>query len=162
MEESSPTCKTCSSWWRLPLLLALVLAAIWLVRGRGMREGAHDLKAGGGDEAAFADTIGPRKMAVSLAINFGNGKRTVFPPVAWRKGITVQEAMSQTFRNDARFVVQGSGESAFLTSVDGVANEGAGGRNWTYTVNGKHADRSFAVYTLEPGDQVLWTFGEQQ
>ena len=56
----------------------------------------------------------------------------------------------------------GSGASAFLTSLDGVANEGAGGRNWTYSVNGKHADRSFAVYELQPGDHVLWTFAAQQ
>ena len=52
---------------------------------------------------------------------------------------------------------QGSGASAFLTKIDGVANEGAGGRNWMYSVNGQRADRSFAVYELQPGDHVLWT-----
>jgi hypothetical protein len=43
-----------------------------------------------------------------------------------------------------------------------VKNEGAGGRNWTYRVNDKHADRSFAVYELQPGDHVLWTFATPQ
>ncbi len=52
-----------------------------------------------------------------------------------------------------------SAQSAFLTAIDGVENEGADGQNWTYTVNGQIADRSFAVYELKPGDQVLWTFG---
>jgi hypothetical protein len=45
-----------------------------------------------------------------------------------------------------------------LAELDHVGNEGAGGRNWLYQVNGKHADRSFAVYVLQPGDHVLWRF----
>jgi hypothetical protein len=54
---------------------------------------------------------------------------------------------------------KGSGQAAFLTSIDGVANQGADGKNWTFAVNGQSADRSFAVYELRPGDHVLWTFG---
>jgi hypothetical protein len=46
-----------------------------------------------------------------------------------------------------------------LTSINGVANEGAGGNNWTYEVNGRSGDRSYAVYELRAGDRVLWTFG---
>ena len=57
---------------------------------------------------------------------------------------------------------KGSGESAFLTTIDGIENQGDTGHNWTYSVNGKHADRSFEIYKLEPGDQVLWTFGPQK
>jgi hypothetical protein len=53
---------------------------------------------------------------------------------------------------------QGSGASAFLTQLGGVANEGAAGRNWVYSVNGRPADRSFAVYELQANDHVLWTF----
>jgi len=59
-------------------------------------------------------------------------------------------------------VQKGSGESAFLTTIDGIENQGDAGHNWTYSVNGKHADRSFEIYKLEPGDQVLWTFGPQK
>ena len=46
---------------------------------------------------------------------------------------------------------KGSDQAAFLTAINGVANEGAGGKNWTYEVNGEVADRSFAVYELQPG-----------
>ena len=57
-------------------------------------------------------------------------------------------------------IQKGSGQSAFLTAVDGVANEGADGNNWTYAVNGQSGDRSFAVYELQPGRSRLvdiWT-----
>lgn len=53
---------------------------------------------------------------------------------------------------------QGSGAMSFLSSIDGIVNEGVGGRNWVYSVNGKTADRSFAVYELSAGDRVLWQF----
>src|SRR3954451_9436776 len=36
--ESNSSCRTCGSWWRLPVLLALVLAAIFLSRDRLIRE----------------------------------------------------------------------------------------------------------------------------
>ncbi len=61
-----------------------------------------------------------------------------------------------------RIVQQGSGSSAFLTQIDDVTNEGAGGRNWMYSVNGQRADRSFAIYELQPGDHVLWSFAPPQ
>src|SRR4051812_37048025 len=36
--EPKSSCQTCGSWWRLPVLLALVLAAIFLSRDRLIRE----------------------------------------------------------------------------------------------------------------------------
>jgi hypothetical protein len=160
MDASIATCKSCGPWWRLPLLLAVVLAAVWLLRDRGLLR--DDPNAGQpGRESAPADVIDPGS-AVSLAINFGNGNRTVFPPIPWREGMTIQDVMQATFRNEARFEVRGSGKAAFLQSIDGVANEGADGKNWTYTVNGESGDRGFAVYEVAPGDQVLWTFGAEK
>ena len=72
--------------------------------------------------------------------------------------------VGDVLQNDPRtsFVTQGSGASAFLTEINGVKNEGAGGRNWMYSVNGERADRSFAVYELQPGDHVLWSFTPPQ
>ena len=38
MESNSPqSCSPCGAWWQLPLLLVLVLAAILLWHGRGIR-----------------------------------------------------------------------------------------------------------------------------
>jgi hypothetical protein len=138
------------------LLLAIVLVAVWLMRSRGFGPDAGDLKPVAPNEVV---DLG---QAVTVAVNFGNGIRTVFPPIAWQPDMSVHDAMRSTFRNDARFEIKGSDEGAFLESIDGVANEGAGGRNWVYSVNGKVGDRSFAVYELEPGSEVLWTFGKEQ
>jgi hypothetical protein len=68
----------------------------------------------------------------------------------------------ETPRSERKFIIRGTGQSAFLDSLDGVKNEGADGRNWTYSVDRTTGDRSFAVYELRPGNRVLWTFGKQQ
>jgi hypothetical protein len=74
--------------------------------------------------------------------------------------MTVADAMKAS--SGVKISQKGSGQSAFVTSIDGVENQGADGQNWTYSVNGQMADRSYAVYELKPGDQVLWTFGARQ
>ena len=158
MNPVSPSCSACGPWWRLPLLLALVLAAILLSRSGALREmmtePAQDRPASpGGVETS---------EQVSLEIDFGDGRRQQYEPIPWREGMTVYDVTRETPRDDTRLATRGSGASAFLESLDGVANEGAGGRNWTYTVNGQRGDRSFAVFELRPGDQVLWSFAAQQ
>ncbi len=154
---NSPSCSSCRSWWRLPLLLALVLAAIWLLRDRSVRDAAPD--SNDAPPGTSAVTVG--EETVSLTIDFGDGRRTQFEPIGWREGMSVRDLTRETSRPARRLEVQGSGKSAFLASLDGVANEGADGRNWTYDVNGERGDRSFAIYELRPGDRVLWTFGAQ-
>ena len=158
-ERSRSACGACA-WWRLPLLLALVLGAVVALNGRGIRVGED---APGPVGVAPAADGKPSGEKVSLEIDFGDeGERKAYA-VAWREGLTVADALTAVRgrTNDASpvtFAVQGSGPSAFLTALGGVANEGAGGANWTYSVNGQRADRSFAVYELQPGDQVLWSF----
>ena len=70
--------------------------------------------------------------------------------------MTVADLLSSA--PDVPITQQGTDQTAFLTGIFGVANEGAGGKNWTYEVNGEGADRSFAVYELHAGDRVLWSF----
>ena len=158
MNAPNKTCKTCGAWWRLPLLLMIVLAGVWLLRGPGVREVAP--RSDDARQATQAEATDGQ--SVSLTIDFGGGRRSEFEPIAWRPGMTVEDATRETPRKYIRLNVIGSAESAFLASLDGTENEGADGRNWTYSVNGKNGDRSFAVFELKPGDQVLWTFGKQQ
>jgi hypothetical protein len=100
-------------------------------------------------------------QTVSLTIDFGDGRRTDYEPIAWREGMTVQDVTRETPRSDIKLKTLGTGESAFLSNLDGIENEGASGRNWIYSVDGVVGDRSFGVYEVEPGDKVLWTFGKR-
>jgi hypothetical protein len=99
---------------------------------------------------------------VSLAIDFGDGQQQTYDSIAWREGMTVRDLTRETRRDKLKLDVRGTGASAFLHNLDGVENEGADGRNWLYSVNGKPGDKSFAICELQPGDRVLWTFGGQQ
>ena len=155
-KEPSKTCSACGPWWRLPLLLGLVLGAVVWSRVHGLREESPEMN--GEQAASVADRVPQEK--VKLSIDFGGGRQINFDTVAWHNGMTVADAMSAS--SGLKITQKGSGQSAFVTSIDGVENQGAEGQNWTYSVNGRIADRSYAVYELRPGDRVLWKFGSQQ
>ncbi len=157
---SEPTdqqsCSACNSWWRLPLLLAIVLAVIVLMLRRGAPEPAAQPRQTSPENVATAAAA----QKVFLTINFGDGRPLVNEDARWREEMTVADLLNSEPR--ISLTSTGSDASAFLTALGGVGNEGADGKNWTYTVNGKHADRSFAVYELRPNDHVLWTFAAPQ
>ena len=149
-------CSPCRAWWRLPLLLGLVLAAIVWSRVSHLRE----VPAGKNAEMPSPIATGDPRAKVELSIDFGDGRRTNFAAIAWNSRMSVADLM-KAWPNIA-IKQKGAGESAFVTAIDDIENQGADGNNWTYSVNGQVADRSFAVYELKPGDRVLWTFGPQQ
>jgi hypothetical protein len=154
--EPSKECPACGPWWRLPLLLGLVLAAIVWSRVHGLREATSEKEI---DQPAPV-TDGVPKEKIALTIDFGDGRPKNFDAIAWRSGMTVADAMKAA--SGVTVAQKGSGQSAFVTSIDGVQNQGADAHNWMYKINGKVADRSFAVYELKPGDRILWTFGSWQ
>jgi hypothetical protein len=143
-------------WWRLPLLLALVLAVIIWSRAHNSREVPGQKNAEMPTPIAKSD---PRPKVV-LSIDYGNGRRTDFAAIGWRDGMTAAD-LTKAWPN-ITIKQKGDGESAFVTAIDEVENQGADGKNWMYSVNGQMADRSFAIYKLKPDDHVLWTFGPRQ
>jgi hypothetical protein len=157
--------------WRFPLLLVAVLVAIVVINGRGVRE---SMKVRGTDQGApiaasqpptpaAMDRSPPLTETVSLVVDFGGGRRSEWNSLPWREGLTVDAVLSHVAASgELSFTQQGSGSSTFLSEMNDVANEGAGGKNWIYHVNAERADRSFAVYELRPGDQVLWRYGESR
>jgi hypothetical protein len=154
--EALPSADARRSWWRLPFLLSLVLVAILLYRGFAARQEIVERR--GSQASSQPDS--PTADRVSISVDFGgkNGARS--STVRWKAGITVRDLLAAA--SVGEIGQQGSGAAAFLTQIDGVKNEGAGGRNWMYSVNGQRADRSFAVYKLQPGDRVLWSFAPPQ
>jgi hypothetical protein len=137
----------------LPVLLAFVLAVILLSRFWPSQAPSN---AGNATEAVEDHA----REHVSLSIDFGDGSTKDILDVAWSPGTTVADALSQVPALNVE--KKGSGPGTLLTSIDGVANQGADGKNWTFSVNDQLADRSFAVYELHAGDRVLWTFGLQR
>lgn len=103
---------------------------------------------------------------VELSVRFADGRTREFDAVPYRKDMTVADLMTAVKAgkaNDFRFEHKGSGATAFLLSIDGVANQSGQSRDfWIYRVNGKLGDRSFGAYTLKPGDKVLWHFGKYE
>jgi hypothetical protein len=137
-------------------MLALVLVVVVLNRHWSMRQQSVPSPSPSEQVPAGAN----HGHSVLLVVDFGDGRRQEFEPVPWRVGMTVLDLLREASRQNLRLTIRGTGSATFLTEINGVENEGADGRNWTYTVNGQYADRSLAVYELRPGDHVLWTFAQ--
>jgi len=98
---------------------------------------------------------------VSVEIRGGKGHQHKINGIAWRQGMTVLSALQQVGKRKQKpikHVATGSGETAFVKEIDGLPNEGSGGRNWMYEVNGKGSGVSCGSRQLKPGDRVLWSF----
>jgi hypothetical protein len=146
------SCSACGSKWTLPVLLALVLGAILFSQSRRIREAVFKPPAA----PPNVETAASSTQQVLLTINFGDGRALQNEESAWREGMTVLDLLQG--QHNISFRSEGSGESTFLNELNGIENEGAAGRNWMYSVNGKRADRSIGAYQLRPNDHVLWTF----
>lgn len=136
--------------WRAVLVLAVVLIAVAVSQtilrrspppadGKQPSVGAATIRFEGLDGPAWAGPI-----AVDLA-----------------PGATVLSA-TRAVRADAAsplaVEVQGSGANAFVLAIGGKPNEGAGGRNWLYSLNEEPGAVGAGAQPLEPGDRVLWKF----
>jgi biopolymer transport protein ExbD len=103
----------------------------------------------------------PPAATVSVTVDFADGFQRNYRPLPWKEGMTALEALRAAAkhpRGGFEIVERGADATAFVRTIDGVTNEGGGGRNWKYQVNGKHADRSAGIFQLRPGDAVLWKF----
>jgi hypothetical protein len=155
----SPASQRRGVWWRLPLLLLVVLFAIVAARSAQQRGRAVEL-----DERPSTPPVAADGKAVALSIDFSDGRKREFEAIAWQSGMTVDDLMTAASRlpNGIRYTVGGDGEMTMLASIDGVENQWGGGSFWLYRVNDVLADRSLAVYELQPGDRVLWTFSDKE
>ena len=146
--------------WLLPLLLAIVVAGMALVAIRGGDVGGR----GGGRVADQSPSPLPTGITVSLEIDFGNGAVKRFAALPWRDEMTVAQVMqvAREFSPGIEFQQVGEGATGLLTAIDGVANQGAGGRNWRIEVDGKWLEVSFCLEKVAPGARVLWTFAGEE
>jgi hypothetical protein len=146
-----------SNWWKLPLLLAIVLVAMLIWRqGQPIADPATNRATG----EAWTPSPAATGDVVKLEIDFGNGARRSFDSLPWKEGMSVEDVMltAREFRPGISYAQIGKGAKGFLTELEGLKNEGASGRNWQYEVAGSPGTRSFCLETVNAGDQVRWTF----
>ena len=147
--------------WLFPTLLAIVLMILFgLARLASNQRPQQEV----GTTDAWTPSPLPVGETIGLSVDFGNGAKKEFAALPWREEMTVADLLeaARRFQPGIRFSQIGSGESGLLNSLDGLANEGAGGRNWLYRVDDRHAHVSFCLEKLEPGMHVLWTFTDEQ
>jgi len=149
------------TWLVLPVMLALVL--IGVLAGRMTQNVQQPTQIPGWNNVngqSWTPTPRPTGDTVSLAIEYGNGASKRFKALSWQRGMTVHELLiaATEFRPPISAAVKGTGEMAFVTSIDGLENAGADGGNWIYQVNGEKATVGMGARKLEPGDDVLWKF----
>ncbi|QEG20864.1 DUF4430 domain-containing protein [Mariniblastus fucicola] len=96
---------------------------------------------------------------VALEIDFGGEKRSKSIDVVCSPDSTVLSTLQRAENTgELKIEFSGSGETAFVNSIDGVKNDGDGS-NWTYRVNDDLGDKSAGVFPVGPGDRISWTFG---
>ena len=102
----------------------------------------------------------PPEKAVQLTVDYGDGVQKTFAALEWKEKQTVFDVLqlAEKHPRGIKFKHRGAGATVLVTAIDDVANK-AGGDSWLYEVNGKLADRSCGVYEVQPGDKVLWKFG---
>lgn len=146
-------------WWMYPLVLVGALVIVGLLAERANRPPLEE-----GDLAEWVPVEVPEETpaseSVKLTIDFGNGATRAFESLPWKQGMTVADLMlaAKDFRPGIQYKTKGEGKAAFLESLEGVVGGGANERNWLYRVNGEHANKSYGVYELKPGDDVLWIY----
>ncbi|QDU42824.1 hypothetical protein Mal52_12920 [Symmachiella dynata] len=104
----------------------------------------------------------PEPLSVKLIIDYNDGVEKHFTAIPWKKGMTVMDAMRYAKRgkHGIDFKFSGNGDTAFLTQIDDLKNEGGGEgkKNWILRVNKKLATESFGVFELKSGDVIRWQF----
>jgi len=105
---------------------------------------------------------GKSAQVVTLTVDYGDGAQKRFVEIPWKTEMTVGDATDAADKHPRgiEIEVRGKGETAILLRIDDLRNAGADGTNWVYRVNDKLGDRSFSVFSLNPGDDVLWRFEE--
>jgi len=115
------------------------------------------------DRILYADD--PRvesKPTVELTIDFGDGAEKRYRTIPWKEGMTAGDSLdyAEKHPHGIELETRGRGPTAILLRIDDVRNSSASGKNWIFRVDGKLADRSFGVFSLDAGASVLWRFEE--
>lgn len=101
----------------------------------------------------------PAEKIVVLTIDYGDGVQKRFTQLAWNDKLTVLGALELAAKHPrgVKFTQRGSGETAFVDSIDGLKDQRQG-KAWIYSINDRTGEKSAGIATLAPGDAILWKF----
>lgn len=140
--------------WRLVgmlvgvLLLVVVLPRTWLAGGEGAEANRE-----------LAGELATVHLGMSV-----DGQITHQLEVPVREGMTLLEVMTDLAQREPawKFVAQGSGAGAIITTLGGRGNEHETGSYWTYEVNGEMAQVGIGSYRVRAGDDILWKLAPRE
>ncbi len=117
--------------------------------------------------AAPAPCFAPR---VRVVIDFPDGTQVHYTRVdmasvkaeegTWTALEVMQIASQVEGPRALHFASKGSGSTAFVTAIGGLANEGGGEgkRNWQFWINDDFAKQGIGSARLKPGDRLTWSY----
>ena len=133
--------------WLAVIVLAVVLLAIAFSQTALRR----------GDQADDRPAPANPQTGKLVYVELRDDSETGVYPTDWVEGMTALAALEAAVGGDA-VERTGEGGQAFVNAIRSKENEGAGGRNWQYFVNGERATVSAGAQPVSPGDRVLWSF----
>ena len=108
-----------------------------------------------------ADQVEAAPISVSLVIDLPVGDDPILTGLPAGAGDTIFDVMQTAATNGMIvFTSSGRGETAFVSSLMGLENGGASGRNWLYCVNGVLGEVGFGAHKLIDGDEILWSYAD--
>lgn len=114
-----------------------------------------------GEPVAVAEVERATSIAVTVTVDYAGRRNNERFELTVFSGETVHDVLVRLMGEGVLPVDStGTGATAFVHSIQGVINEGAGGDNWKYLVNGVLADRSCGDFRVSDGDHIEWIFGE--
>lgn len=153
------------------VLLVLTLAGVWAVKKWYVpAPSGQPASSPGATSAGSRPAEVPQSSGITLVVHFPDGFHLTWAGLDYVPRMTVLDAMvaARAHRRPLVFASTGSGETAFLNSLEGLANEtgGSGGgggkagstRCWQFWINGRFATSGMGAAILKPGDRVTWVF----
>ena len=140
----------------------VIAGLVWLIGFAVLLPLAGCAKPSSADRPTSTATTPANSDVVELVVDYGDGVQKRFTRLPWSDEMTVLDALqaAQKHPRGIEVEIRGSGPMAMLTKVDDLENgQGDPAGYWTYTVNGKKAERGAGAYGLKPKDVVEWRFG---
>ncbi len=99
---------------------------------------------------------------VDLIVDFGdqpNAPQKIEVVVPCSVDSTVFTTMQRALQNgDLKMEASGTGETAFIHSINGVAGDAGTGNYWFFFLNDQLAQLGAGMAEVDPGDQVRWSY----